>query len=292
MADDSPPAPDPAEAFALIGNEIRADILRVLGQDPHTGISFSELRSRVDEDIDSGQFNYHLDKLVGHFVLDGEDGYELRPAGLSLYRAIRAGSFDRRTTRDPFDAGFDCFFCGAAVEASYDDGLFRLACPDCAHEFTHTMIPPSAVESVAADALLDHVSQYSRHELRAHLRGVCPTCVNPVEQSLVAGEEVWSEGAEHFDWWARYHCDHCGRSQYTSIGMAMLYEPAVIAFFHEHDVDVTRRPYWEFEFVMTDHCTTVRETDPFEAAVEVSHGGEILELVVDEDLAVVETTRA
>jgi len=291
MTDNGTPAgASAAEAFSLIGNEIRAEILRVLGADPHAGLSFSELRSRVDEDIDSGQFNYHLDKLVGHFVEDADEGYELHPAGLTLYRAIRAGNFDRGTTRDPFPAGFNCYLCNAPVEAGYEDGMFRLACSDCGHEFTNTLLPPSAVEDVDPQALLDYVGQYTRHQLLAHVRGVCPTCVNPLTQSFVPGEEVWSEGSAHFDRWVRFDCDHCGRSQFTSVGMVLLYEPLVISFFDERGVDITRRPYWEFEFVMTDACTTVRSTDPLVLAVEITHEGDTLEVVVDEDLTIVKTT--
>ena len=68
----------PDEAFAVLGNEIRLDIVRVLWNadaaheyddvsDTAETISFSELRRRVDID-DNGKFNYHLSQLVPHFV--------------------------------------------------------------------------------------------------------------------------------------------------------------------------------------------------------------------------------
>jgi len=53
MTDDGPrdaSAQSPAElkeTFATIGNETRAEILRILGDDPYSGVSFSELRSRM-----------------------------------------------------------------------------------------------------------------------------------------------------------------------------------------------------------------------------------------------------
>jgi hypothetical protein len=40
-------------------------------------VSFSELRDRVGT-RDSGQFNYHLDQLTGHFIRATDSGYELR----------------------------------------------------------------------------------------------------------------------------------------------------------------------------------------------------------------------
>ena len=58
---------DPADAFALIGNETRLAILEALWAADERPVSFSELRRAVGM-RDSAQFNYHLQKLTGHFV--------------------------------------------------------------------------------------------------------------------------------------------------------------------------------------------------------------------------------
>ena len=108
MASEDDEGDAPETAFALIGNETRAAILRSLGEDPHAEVPFSELRSRVDEGLDSGQFNYHLKQLLGRFVDRTEDGYTLRPEGIALYRRIRAGTFTRQVSVGPREAGFDC----------------------------------------------------------------------------------------------------------------------------------------------------------------------------------------
>lgn len=126
---------------------MRAEILRVLGEDPNEGLSFSEFRERVEMDVYSGQFDYHLQKLVGHFVGRTDDGYEIHAARLALYRDIRAGRFNRRPELDPFAVGFECYYCRTAVEASSEDSSFRLRCPDCEHVYTHTMLPPSGTTS-------------------------------------------------------------------------------------------------------------------------------------------------
>ncbi|MFB6206994.1 MAG: winged helix-turn-helix domain-containing protein [Haloglomus sp.] len=283
-ADDS----EPADAFALVGNETRAEILRVLGQDPWTGLSFSELRSRAAPDMDSGQFNYHLQQLVGQFVRQTDDGYEMRPAGATLYRTIRAGTFNRRASVEPFDAGFDCYFCETPVEASYDDGIFRLRCPGCEHVYAHTMAPPSAVEGVDRDELLAHIDQYNRHNMLAFARGVCPICVNGVDCEFIPGEAAWTEGAERFDLFVNHSCDHCGNEHYMTVGLALLYRPPFVCFFDERGLDVTSVPHWELPFVMTDRDVTVRSEDPWEVALETTYDGDRLELVVDEDLTLVE----
>jgi hypothetical protein len=294
VTDDSPAgAATPEAAFALIGNEIRADILRVLGEDPHTPVTFSELRSRVDEDIDSGQFNYHLQQMVGQFV-DHEDGeestYRLRAEGRTLYRTIRAGTFTRRATVEWFDAGFDCYFCGAAVEGGYEDGAFQLQCPACDHVYVHTTAPPSTVEGAEREDLLDRIDRYNRDRILSFRGGVCPICVNGMDQELLPGEEVWSEGSEDLDVFVHHDCDYCGNQHYLSVGMALLHEPHVVSFFHERGVDVTAVRHWEFEFVMTDHYTTVRSREPWEVALEITCEGDTLELVVDESLVVLSAT--
>jgi hypothetical protein len=293
MSDDSSadaPAADtgPADAFALVGNETRAEILRVLGEDPWAGLSFSELRSRAAPEMDSGQFNYHLQQLVGQFVRQTGDGYEMRPAGATLYRTIRAGTFNRRASVEPFEAGFDCYFCGTPAEASYDDGVFRLTCPGCDHVYSHTMAPPSAVEGVDRDELLARIDQYNRHHMLAFARGVCPICVNGVDREFMPGAEAWTEGAERFDLFVHHTCDHCGNQHFMTVGLALLYRPPVVCFFHERGLDVTSLPHWELPFAMTDRDVTVRSRDPWEVALEVSYEGDRLELVVDEGLELLE----
>jgi DNA-binding transcriptional ArsR family regulator len=289
MTDDesAPPADAaPEDAFALVGNETRAAILRALGERPHEGIAFSELRERVDPEMDSGQFNYHLSQLTGEFVDRDEDGYTLRSEGLALYRLVRAGSANRRASLDPFEIGLDCYFCTTPVEGYYDEGAFELRCPGCDHVYSHTQVPPSAVETGDRRDVLERVDQYNRHEMLAHARGVCPTCVNALETEFVPGEAVWSEGSDRFDAFVGTDCGNCGASHYMSVGLAVLYHPAVVSFFHDHGVDVTSRPHWEFEWAMTDRHLTVRSTDPWAVELAVPCGDETLELVVDGDLSV------
>ena len=127
------------DAFALIGDETRAEVLRVLGQEAHLVFSFSGLRSRVDPGIDSSQFNYHLQQLVGHFVEQTNDGYQVRPRRRTFYRMIRAGTLTRYESFDHLDVGFDCYFCETPVEAAYDDGLFTSSTP-AANVFTPSLI--------------------------------------------------------------------------------------------------------------------------------------------------------
>ncbi|WP_435174806.1 winged helix-turn-helix domain-containing protein [Halorussus sp. AFM4] len=285
------------EAFGLVSDEIRAGIVRALGDDagresPWEPVSFSELRSRVDPEIDSAQFNYHLQKLVGRFVAKGEAGYRLRPAGMKLYRAVRAGSFTREVSLDPFPVGRDCYNCGGAVAASYDDGVFEVACPDCGRVYEHTLVPPSAVEGADERELLDRVDRYNRHRSLAKARGVCPVCASALGATFVRPAETPMLDAEELDVVVRRPCDHCGARSYMSVGLALLYDPDLVAFCRERGLDVTETPRWELEFAMTDRDVTVRSTDPWEVALQIELDGDALELVVDDDLNVVERNRS
>ena len=277
---------DPEDAFALVGNATRAAILRALAEAGWEAVSFSTLRSRVDADMDSGRFNYHLDQLVEHFIERTEDGYRILPQGMMLYRVIRSGTFNRRTTLEPFDAGFDCYFCGARAQASYDEGMFEVGCPDCEHVYSYTYIPPSAVEDADPADSLARVDQYNRHHGLACVRGVCPYCVHEMHPEFMPGSDIWLEDADRYEVFIRLSCEFCGNQYYVTVGQALLYHPTVVGFLDEQGVDVAGTPHWEFPFAMTDRTLSVRSRDPWEVSVTVTAGDAALEVVVDEELSV------
>jgi AcrR family transcriptional regulator len=86
----------------VLSNETRLAILPALWEtyDPHAernAVPFSELRDRVGI-RQGGQFNYHLEQLLGHFVRKGDDGYKLRQAARHVVQAVLSGTA-RRTSR-------------------------------------------------------------------------------------------------------------------------------------------------------------------------------------------------
>ncbi|ERH10693.1 MAG: hypothetical protein J07HX64_02471 [halophilic archaeon J07HX64] len=90
----------PEDAFAVLGDETRLDIVRILWRagafdryddlygNPTT-MSFSEVRRRADI-TDNGRFDYHLSKLTPQFVRQTEGGYRLSSAGKKIARAVVA----------------------------------------------------------------------------------------------------------------------------------------------------------------------------------------------------------
>lgn len=79
-ADDVPAAVD---TFRLLSDETRVRILVALAESPDAPQGFSELRSRVGM-TDSGQFNYHLDRLRERLVTKTHDGYVLTDTGQAV----------------------------------------------------------------------------------------------------------------------------------------------------------------------------------------------------------------
>ena len=166
---------DPAEAFGVVANETRLDILEALWRAEDRPVAFSELHDSV-EMRDSAQFNYHLQQLTDQFVAKTDDGYDLRHAGAQVVRA------------------------------------------------------------------------------------------------------------EHI-------CERCRNELCSPVGLVLLDESVVSAFYEEHGIDLSARPYWTLPWCDDDEYTEVRSADPWRVAVRIPLADERLTVVLDEDLTVVETTR-
>jgi predicted nucleic acid-binding Zn-ribbon protein len=178
----------PAEAFSLLGNELRVSILLELG-DAKEGsqprpLPFEELRRRCDVS-DSGRFNYHLQELLGVFVEEKSEGYGLLYPGVILYQAIKADSFTDRTTVDPFPTGADCADCGAGLAATYRNSMLVVRCPDCGALAFKYHLPPGAIRSNDPSAVLSAANVYARRDLMTVASDVCPTCASEMYRAMV-----------------------------------------------------------------------------------------------------------
>src|SRR6056297_348181 len=84
-------------ALDLLSNETRFDILRALATQRFTatdatGMTFSELFAAVDTD-DSGNFNYHLKRLLGSLVTKDGEYYQLTHGGVQLFSSLQATTY-------------------------------------------------------------------------------------------------------------------------------------------------------------------------------------------------------
>lgn len=221
-AEDTTLTPD--DAFALLGNETRMGILQSLGHadDP---LTFSDLRDEVGM-RDSGQFNYHLDKLVGHFIERTDDGYVLQQAGRRVIEAVLSGAVTQAPEFDLTTIDEQCHYCGAPIAVRYSEEQVRMYCTSCdgaysgegrggesavpdEYGYLGTMLlPPAGVESRTPEAAYRAAWTWGNLEILAMATGVCPRCSADVEHSThICEEHGTGDGL----------CDRCGRRRAVHI---------------------------------------------------------------------------
>lgn len=274
------------EAFSLVGDETRVTILEALWQVDEQPVPFSTLYEMVDTDT-SAQFNYHLDQLTDHFVRKSEDGYELRTAGENVVRAIVEGSFTAHPTIEPFQTGDDCVQCGEELVASYGDEKLAIDCPACARSHGKYPFPPGGLLDRTPEEILHAFDQHVRQLHALATEGVCPGCRGRTRLSLLRDDDSSFDGAVSVE----YTCEQCQHRLCSPIGLSLLTQSPVAAFYHTHGFDIRSIPYWQLDWCVSDEHTTVRSTNPWQLTVTIPLNDEQLTMDIDDDLQVTETQR-
>lgn len=300
----------PDEAFALLGNETRVDILQVLWDAFESGkggnvVSYSELFGEVDYD-DSGNFSYHLEKLTGPFVRKTADGYELKQTGINVVRAVVAGTVIGDPAFGPTRIDVACPVCGAPVEVAYMDELMTVSCTDCEGMLRWNdepgflflgLVPPAFNEQRPVEAAFRAAVTHTFHDIAAMYDGVCPHCAGCVETTVDVchdhdpGPETLCSNCERrhlADAWMV--CATCKRSAFPPVGGVVLNHPTVIAFYHGHGIE-HRTATWERIVRSTEVEEELRSEDPLRLCVTIPAGDDELQLTLDDGLDVVETVQ-
>ena len=280
----------PGEAFATLGNETRVAILRELWAVSREGpIPFSELRERVGT-RDSGQFNYHLTKLCDRFVRKTDEGYTLRAAGGMVVAAVLAGQYEAGGFDEPVSTGDPCPDCGGDVALTYADERATIACLDCDRAVASANVPPGVFEDRPredAPALFD---RWLRTRVAGVADGFCMACQGPVETRIAPARDDGSRSArfaEAADVHVEYECQRCGEMVLATVPEAVVHDPAIVTFYHEHGLDVRSLPSWQLPW-LTESPEVVSE-DPMRVVVTIALDDDALSLTVDEDLDVVDS---
>jgi DNA-binding HxlR family transcriptional regulator len=182
----------PEEAFALLGNEIRIDIIWALSKTPDESLSFSELRSRIDVP-DSGQFNYHLTELLGSFVRRDEGEYELTFAGTQVVGAIFSGSFNQRGAPLTVELDSTCAICESVLLVEYERECVTISCPACDDLIASFGFPPGAFENRTTDDLARTFNTWIRSLLTATVNGFCLICAGRMRGSIIDNSEHFAD---------------------------------------------------------------------------------------------------
>jgi hypothetical protein len=300
------------DAFAVLSNETRLAILLALWDahdsvNPDDGMAFSDLRDRVGM-RDSGQFNYHLEQLVGGFVRKTGDGYVLRRAGQKLVRTVIAGAGIEEPTLERTPIDVPCPYCDGRTAVLYEDEWLYHVCTECEGGFAGTDEQPDGYLTGAAldpagfggrspEELWAAALSRGYQDMRTTLEGVCNECSGTVNLHLEVCEDHDEDGV----------CATCGRTP-VALGILactvcknyhaasprglVMHHPAVVAFYYDRGVeigyshgDVDRMR--EREALATRNEQRVLSTDPPRVEVLVRHEGDELRLTMDENVEVV-----
>jgi DNA-binding transcriptional ArsR family regulator len=310
------PPPDddlaPSDAFAVLGNETRMAILRSLWEleavDPDTSVSFSRLLEAVGHG-DPGNFNYHLKKLVDHFVRHGDDGYHLSPAGEGLLRSIFSGAFTRTPMLEPTEVDAQCPFCASPVEVWYEDEQFGARCTACegvmvAEDrpqgiYMEFDTPPALIEGRDADEALAAAHAFYDSKITAMMNGVCPECAGTVDVSFdpCTDHEQNDRGIcdvcrSREAVWIDARCTNCRYRRRFLPSFAVVTLSVVVRFFEERDAPWDRIPFPKLTAenapYLQDIGAELLPGEPRLVAVTVRWEGDELVVVLDESLDVVE----
>ena len=287
-------ATDPDAAFAALADDTRIAILRTLGGTDGYEATFSELREAVGM-RDSGQFNYHLDKLRGQFLTKTDDGYRLTLAGVHVHGALLAGAYTKTGTLDPVSLDEPCPACGGVRTFRYDGEMARFECADC-RVSSFFPVPPGVFAGYDTDEWPGVAERYFREYLRHADSGFCPVCDGRMDGRLadrLAQEDPEKDLPEDYREFPtfRYACERCEHGIAGDLGSGLLLRPPVVAFHHDNGVDVRDTPLSRFQTVGTDDAEIVSR-DPLRVRLTYTAGGETLVLTVDDVLEIQETDRS
>jgi len=277
---------EPAEAFAVIANETRLDILEALWEFEDRPVRFSELFEQIEMD-DSAQFNYHLQQLTDQFVVKTDDGYDLSHTGGQVIRALRAGTYTRSPEIDPFRVDGACTRCGGPLAAEYADEQLSIACQDCGKAHGKYGFPPGGVEDRTEDEIAQAFDERVRHLYCLAVDGVCPECSGRIHTEITQEGECCLDvevRAEHV-------CERCRHDLCSSVGLALLDKAPVTAFYDDHGIDLTDRPYWTLPWCVDDQYVEVESTEPWRIQISIPLAEERLTVTLDGDLQIVDTHR-
>lgn len=299
----------PDRAFAALGNETRLEILRILWEEtvdigvrPTDTIGFSELMERVGA-TDSGNFNYHLDQLVGHFIDRTEGGYYIRRAGVFVVRSILTGTVTDNPTFGPTEIGVPCCRCGGQLTVQYENEQVITICQECEGAFgvhdhpigtiTALTYPPAALQGRDPEDVFHAAHNRYIHGIWAMLDGICPQCSSTVTLDVMpcpdhdnSDGSICSTCGTAFIAPVNGVCNVCGCYRVFPAGWALYTSPELDGVLrspfrssaHSFPIPFVEYPTWE---------TNMRSTDPIQLEYSVPTDTGKTSVVLDETLDVI-----
>ena len=279
----------PEKAFAALSDSTRIAILRALWEAKDHTATFSELRTAVEMN-DSGRFNYHLSKLLGRFVARTDDGYRLRLAGTHVVGALLSGAYTQTGSTESVAVDQPCPYCDGPLTFQYDDEQAIIDCNDCEQVQIQLPVPPGVFAGYDHKMLPDVTERYARNIVQQARTGFCRTCEGRIFPQ-VAVETPPSDAKDLPQIpMVQYECERCGETTTSDLGTAFLDHSHVIAFYHDHNIDVRETPLWRFIAIDEDSIRILNE-EPLRTSVIYTADNDRLALTVDENLDVLAIER-
>lgn len=312
----------PDEAFGLLGNETRVQILQELGEADEP-LSFTELRDRLGI-RQGGQFNYHLEKVVGHFVGKTDDGYALRQPGRRVVEAVLSGTVTDDPELEYTEIDEDCWLCGAPIGISFQQERLDLYCSACEGtydepgnrwpsplptrdrdvradvDFHGTLFLPSAgVQDRTPEEAYRAALTWEMLDNLAVSSGICPRCSADVDRTVEVceahedGPGLCEACGNLYAVHLHVGCENCvyrsqGAFVHTLYGkremLSFLVTNGASPLAPDSDIHPFRVISWYDE--------EVHSVDPFEGRFTFTVDGETLTLTIDDEFTVVDATRS
>jgi len=279
-------ASDVRDAFALLGHEVRLDIVLALLEGwraAHTEPqSYSDLMRAVGME-DSGKFNYHLGRLRGAYVRKVDGGYVPTGAATALYRAVVATDPTGEAERTAFAVDANCPDCGGALRGAYEQDFLSVTCQDCgslAEDFTYPF-PKNGLTDRTDGEVLAAVHERAEHHLSLARSGQCPFCAGTTAVTGLVEEP--GDPATHD---VEITCATCTFVVGVQLLFALVRVPRVAAALLALGIDVGAVTYWE----LPEPTIQVLGRDPLEIAADLETDQGSARIVVDDDLDVQSVT--
>lgn len=303
----------PDDAFGVLGNQIRMEILQTLGNEAEP-LSFSALREAVGV-RDSGQFNYHLEKLTEHFIAKTESGYALRQSGHRVIQAVLSGAITEDPILERTPTELPCFYCGNPIDVSYADGEVRMHCSECRQtdagesdtddsvppeqrdRLGFVRLPPAGIVDRSAEEVLQSAYTWYYNQVLTMADGVCPRCSAAMDHPVTACDD--HDAAEGYcDQCGNrsaaritYRCPNCSFERELGISNHFLDNPDLQRFALDHGVEVVSPSFERVYASVGANETEVISIEPFEARIKFEVNDDSLTLTVDDELSVADVTR-
>lgn len=264
----------PAAAFELVAHETRVAVLEALRAADGGPLSFGEIREIVDIE-DPGRCHYHVNRLTDRFIQKTDGGYRLSPAGWRLVGAVVSGGLTASLSSETVPAEGSCAQCDGALVARLRDGGVTIECLECSSVQSDPDLPPGILSNWTQEEIPLVVGRYLRRWEVDATHGFCPNCEGRVDRvvstPMDATAPEWFEG-DGVEAIVVTECRRCGFWWHAAIPIAALAEPSVVAFHHEHDIDLREHPWWALEHLEIGVASVAenprRVTIPMELAGE------------------------